>query len=210
MTATERHGTPRSTVKPGAEHDGGIQNDRLSTRGYIGLMRRILEVWRPEEGYIFTDWRMWSTLEELVGSCGHRVRAMIVWDKGSMGMGLGWRTQHELACYFANNPDLDYKFFSGNVIKSARTGNELHPTQKPVDIIREMLHVSHAHTHVVDPFGGSGTTLMACAQEGRVARLIELSPHYCDVIRRRWTKYADENGLDAGSGALRDGDDVGR
>jgi len=55
---------------------------------------------------------------------------------------------------------------------------------------------------VYDPFGGSGTTLIAAAQTGRVARLVELNPRYCDVIRRRWTRYAKENGWDAGTGAL--------
>jgi len=55
---------------------------------------------------------------------------------------------------------------------------------------------------VFDPFGGSGTTLMACAQTGRVARLIELDPRYCDVIRRRWTMWATANGIDPGPGAL--------
>jgi DNA modification methylase len=189
-------------VKSGNRFQAGIANDRLSSRGYMGLMRRIIEVWNPSEGYIFTDWRMWSTLEEVVGSCGHRVRSMIVWDKHTPGMGMGWRTQHELACYFANDPDIDMRKSSGNVIACARSGNELHPTQKPIELMRTMLRVSHSHELVVDPFGGSGTTLMACAAEGRVARVIELDPRYCDVIRRRWTAWAVENGIDPGPGAL--------
>lgn len=57
-------------------------------------------------------------------------------------------------------------------------------------------------TTVVDPFGGSGTTLIACAKLGRVARLIEIDPRYCDVIRRRWTTWAKDNGQDPGPGAL--------
>ncbi len=189
-------------TKAGGVFSSGIANDRLSSRGYMGLMRRVLQVWSPIEGYIFTDWRMWSTLEELVGSCGHRVRSMIVWDKQTAGMGMGWRTQHELACYFANDPDIELKDGIGNVVSCQRSGNELHPTQKPVELLRAMLRVSRAHEYVVDPFGGSGTTLMACAAEGRVARLIELDPRYCDVIRRRWTRWADENGIDPGPGAL--------
>ena len=55
---------------------------------------------------------------------------------------------------------------------------------------------------VVDMFGGSGATLIACAQSGRVAHLIELDPRYCDVIRRRWTKFARSAGVDPGPGAL--------
>jgi len=54
----------------------------------------------------------------------------------------------------------------------------------------------------LDLFGGSGTTLIACAQTGRSARVIELDPRYCDVIRRRWTRWAKANNVDAGTGAL--------
>ena len=55
---------------------------------------------------------------------------------------------------------------------------------------------------VLDPFLGSGTTLIAAAQHGRVAFGCEISPAYCDVIRRRWTRYAVEHGIDPGPGAL--------
>ena len=56
---------------------------------------------------------------------------------------------------------------------------------------------------VLDPFGGSGTSIIACEKLNRTAYVNEIDPHYCDVIRKRWTKWAEENGVDAGSGALR-------
>jgi DNA modification methylase len=55
---------------------------------------------------------------------------------------------------------------------------------------------------VYEPFMGSGTTMIASAKEGRVCRGIEISPMYCDVIRRRWTKWAKEHGKPVGSGGL--------
>ena len=55
---------------------------------------------------------------------------------------------------------------------------------------------------ILDCFGGSGTTLIAAEKNNRKARLIELDPHYCDVIRRRWTKWARENNREVGSGGL--------
>ena len=76
-----------------------------------------------------------------------------------------------------------------------------HPTQKPVDLIVWCLSWI-GDGPVFDPFAGSGTTLIACAMTGRRARLIELDPRYCDVIRRRWTTWADKNGQDPGPGAL--------
>jgi hypothetical protein len=56
---------------------------------------------------------------------------------------------------------------------------------------------------VVDPFCGTGTTIIASHELGRRCVGVELLPKYCDIIRRRWTRYADENGIEAGSGALR-------
>lgn len=78
-----------------------------------------------------------------------------------------------------------------------------HPTMKPVALVRRCIENSSKPGWLVgDPFGGSGTTLIACAESGRVARVIELAPRYCDVIRRRWTRFAREAGVDPGPGAL--------
>lgn len=78
-----------------------------------------------------------------------------------------------------------------------------HPTMKPLALIERHLNNSSRPGDIVgDPFGGSGSTLLACARTGRVARLIELDPRYCDVIRRRWTQWATEAGVDPGPGAL--------
>lgn len=82
--------------------------------------------------------------------------------------------------------------------------SKLHPTMKPVALIEYCLrnHI-RAGAVVLDPFGGSGSTLIACARIEAHARLVELDPGYCDVIRRRWTTWAEEAGVDAGPGALR-------
>lgn len=79
---------------------------------------------------------------------------------------------------------------------------KVHITQKPLPVMAWSLSFAPNGATVFDPFAGSGTTLIACAQTGRVARLIELDPRYCDVIRRRWTKYARGAGIDPGPGAL--------
>ena len=61
---------------------------------------------------------------------------------------------------------------------------------------------SDAGDIIVDPFLGSGSTLIAAAKTARECRGFEISPRYCDVIRRRWTKYARSAGVDPGAGAL--------
>lgn len=68
--------------------------------------------------------------------------------------------------------------------------NDLHPTMKPVELVQPAVRNSSKSPGVVfDPFGGSGSTLIACETTGRRARLIELDPRYVDVIVRRWQDY---------------------
>ena len=82
--------------------------------------------------------------------------------------------------------------------------NEEHPTMKPVKLFQRLIkNSSKEDDAILDPFGGSGTTIIACEKLNRTAYVNEIDPHYCDVIRKRWTKWAEENGVNAGSGALR-------
>ena len=64
---------------------------------------------------------------------------------------------------------------------------------KPVALVeRAIRNSSKTRDIVLDPFGGSGSTLIACARAGRQARLVELDPRYCDVIIRRWQEWTGE------------------
>jgi DNA modification methylase len=81
--------------------------------------------------------------------------------------------------------------------------SKLHPTMKPVElIVNAILNNSDKGDIILDPFGGSGTTLIGSEKTGRICRMIELDPHYCDVIRRRYTKWCLDNNQEPGSGAL--------
>ena len=75
-----------------------IRNDRPSTRGYQALIKGTLALVPISVSvvYVFTDWRMWVNLFDVVEAYGYGVRSMIVWNKESPGMGMGWRSQHEL------------------------------------------------------------------------------------------------------------------
>ena len=85
------------------------------------------------------------------------------------------------------------------VDKPAR--NDLHPTMKPVALIeRAIRNSSKSRDIVLDPFGGSGSTLIACEKTGRQARLLELDPKYCDVIVRRFQGWAGEQAVLQGDG----------
>jgi DNA modification methylase len=74
--------------------------------------------------------------------------------------------------------------------------NDLHPTMKPVELVdRALRNSSKTRDTVLDPFGGSGTTLIACERASRQARLIEMEPAYCDVIIRRWQEHSGKTAV---------------
>jgi DNA modification methylase len=78
--------------------------------------------------------------------------------------------------------------------------NDLHPTMKPVALVeRAIRNSSKSRDIVLDPFGGSGSTLIACEKTGRASRVIELDPKYVDVIIERWQAFS-------GGTAVLDGD----
>ena len=82
------------------------------------------------------------------------------------------------------------------IFENAPEKSKLHPTMKPVEIFaRHILNSSKPGDVVLDPFAGSGTTIMACEQCNRQARVIELDPHYCDVIISRWEDFTGEKAV---------------
>ena len=180
-----------------------IANDSLSTRGYQSLMKQILQNFDGRVAYIFTDWRMWVYLFDVVEGSGLGVKNMLVWNKKSPGMGMGWRTQHELVMFaHRTKPKWDNHKGYGNVLEATRSGNELHPTQKPVEILEKLLDNTDWAEGVLDTFGGSGTTLIAAESVGQASFLMEMEPRFVDVIVRRYIK---TTGKDTGIQLIRKG-----
>lgn len=152
--------------------------------------------------YMFTDWRMWIPLFDMAEAAGAGVRSMIVWNKGTPGVGRGWRAQHELVMW-ANRetPDFPHKFGGyGNVIDQKRTGNTLHTTQKPVEVIEALLDGMPSSTTVCDPFAGSGTTVIACEVKGRSCVCAELGAAYVDVAVKRWQDFTGQKAIHEATG----------
>jgi len=172
---------------------GVIDSDNLSTRGYQTLMKSMIQLFPARAYYIFTDWRMWITLYDLMEGEGQPVRNMIVWAKDNPAMGGIWRTQHELILFASQQNQAKEKGEGsiGNVLTSPRTGNKLHFTQKPTELIEKIITndstaVGRGDSVVVDGFLGSGTTLIACERLGRKCRAVEISPAYVAVAIQRW------------------------
>lgn len=164
-----------------------IANDRLSTRGFQALLGKAFGQVGASAALIFTDWRMWIPLFDVVEGSGLGVRNMVVWDKGTPGMGQGFRSQHEIIMMAVRDKvKWDPRQAVGNVIRSKRSGNAHHPTEKPVDLILQLIAVATWAPLVADPFLGSGTTLIACQRAGRRCIGAELEPAFVDVIVDRW------------------------
>jgi len=163
-----------------------IVNDRLSTHGYLALIKRAIGEIECAGAYVFTDWKMWVNLYDVMESSGFGVRQMIVWDKGSPGMGVGWRSQHEIIMFACRNIiKFDNHKALGNVIRCQRTGNPNHPTEKPVELLAAILNITDAAQTLYDPFLGSGTTMVACEQTERICYGMEIEPKYVAVTLER-------------------------
>ncbi|MEI5998245.1 site-specific DNA-methyltransferase [Paraburkholderia bengalensis] len=118
---------------------------------------------------------------------------LIVWKKNNWSMGDltgAFAGQHELII-FAHKGRVELRGGRArDVWEFDRDPPEHHPTQKPVELVEFAIgSVSDKGETVLDLFGGSGSTLIACEKTGRMARLMELDPKYCDVIVKRWQEF---------------------
>lgn len=129
----------------------------------------------------------------MMKDAGLPVRHILVWEKNNATFSLGrldYDYQHEPIFYTWTKSHKNYRKgeFRTTIWKYDKPHkSDLHPTMKPVALVANCLRDGSAeHDIVLDLFGGSGTTLIACEQLGRKARLMEIDPHYCDVIITRW------------------------
>lgn len=154
--------------------------------------------------YLCMDWRHLGELRAGIDHLLGEPKNIIVWAKPNAGMGSFYRSQYELIVVYArpggrpiNNFGLGAKgryrsnvwnYPGCNSFGRDRDANlAMHPTVKPVALVMDALRdCSHRGSIVLDPFGGSGTTMIAAERTGRRARLIEFDPLYCDLIVNRW------------------------
>ena len=153
--------------------------------------------------YIWMDWRNIDTLLKAGKSVYTSLKNICVWNKDNGGMGSLYRSKHEFIAVFkhgtkphTNNIELgkygryrtsvwDYK--GVNSFGKNQKDLKMHPTVKPVAMLADAIKdCTKRGDSVLDPFAGSGSTLIAAERTGRIAYCIELDPKYCDVIIRRW------------------------
>lgn len=159
-----------------------IENDDLSENDFKDLIIascNIIRTLAPKEYYIWCNWKFYGILQEQLD-----YKSCIVWAKNVFGMGKGYRHQHEF-CLFNGTIDEGINNES-DLWEIAKDTNYLHPTQKPVALCARALKNHKDANVVVDLFGGSGSTLIACEQLNRRCFMMELDPKYVDVIIERW------------------------
>jgi site-specific DNA-methyltransferase (adenine-specific) len=156
-----------------------IQNDKTLDvcHAAINMGHEIIK-----DGWIAAFYSCKVTCEFFAGIKYDTYFGEIIWDKKVPGLGGGFRYQHEnIALFKIGNPKPLNAGFS--VISDCRNP-ELHPHQKPQNLMRKLIQIVHGET-ILDPFMGSGSTIVAAASAGRRAIGIELDPKYFDIACRR-------------------------
>jgi len=187
-----------------------IQNDDMSPEQFNQFLRASFASFRPvvKPGaslYICHSSSFQREFQNALEAAGFEIRCQIIWAKNTFAWGFGrYKFQHEpiFYCHIAGQSDKWYGDKTQSTLwqENKPAANRLHPTMKPVELVeRALLNSSKTGDIVVDLFGGSGSTLIACERRGRKARLAEIDPRYSDCICRRYQDYT-------GKPAVLDGD----
>jgi DNA modification methylase len=177
----------------------GLKNDDLAPEQFKEFLNGFAAA---VESHVTGDWYCilgaseWPTLDSMLRARGFHWSATVIWVKDAFVLGrskfhrryeplwYGWREKGKSS--FVDRRDVD------DVWEIARPKrSDEHPTMKPVELPRRAIcNSSVAGDIVLDPFGGSGSTLIAAEQSERRAYLMEIDPIYCDVIVKRFDKFS--------------------
>ena len=181
-----------------AKKDRRIKNDNLGSEFYAFLLAAMSNLVGACKGaiYICMSSSELDTLQKSFREAGGKWSTFIIWAKNTFTLGrsdyqrqyepilYGWKEGSEH--FWCGARDQGDVWYFNKPVK-----NDLHPTMKPVELVeRAIRNSSKTRDIVLDLFGGSGSTLIACEKSHRSARLMELDPKYVDVIVRRWEEYS--------------------
>lgn len=183
--------------------DRAILNDNLGEGFYDFLLAALTPMVAHCRGaiYVAMSSSELDTLQSAFRAAGGHWSTFIIWAKNTFTLGRAdYQRQYEPILY--GWPEGAQRHWCGDrdqgdvwSIKKPQK-NDLHPTMKPVELVERAIRNSSRPGNVMlDPFGGSGTTLIAAEKSGRIARLIELDPKYVDVIVRRWEEFTGKQAI---------------
>jgi DNA modification methylase len=184
-----------------AKH-GSIKNDKMSDKegdDFLDAINSVITS-KVDGAFYITFYRLginkyFASMERT----GLKCRSLVIWDKGNHTLSNSdYMSMYEPMFYgWVNN----HKFYGGkngmDIWRIKRTAkNDLHPTMKPVELVEKaVLDGSAINGIVLDLFGGSGTTIVACEKHNRHSRIMELDPKYCDVIVKRWEDFTGKKAM---------------
>lgn len=182
----------------------GLMNDNMSAESFAIFLNDFVAAISPRlEGdmYCCLGTREWPTLDKAMRGNGYHWSGTIIWVKDAFVLGrsnyhrryeplwYGWKEGRKSSFNGERNLDDVWEF------KRPRSSPE-HPTMKPIELWGEAIkNSSKPGDTIVDPFGGSGTAIIAAEQMDRACFMMELDPKYCDVIIRRWETLTGGNAV---------------
>jgi DNA modification methylase len=189
-----------------------IINDHMTPDKWAAFVGGFTEQFRAATkpgapAYVVMSAQEWPIVDGAIRNVGFHWSSTIIWVKDSLVLSRkDYHTRYEPIWYGWNEaaPRIvqvtDRKQDDVWEINRPKV-SELHPTTKPVELIeRALKNSSHSGAIVLDLFGGSGSTLIACEAQGREARLMELDPKYADVIVKRWEAFTGTKAIHEATG----------
>jgi len=139
--------------------------------------------------YIFCSFHNIDIFKQKFAGGGWRVKNILIWYKNNTGMGDlegDYAPQYEMILFITKGNKKLSGGRDSNILRAKKTGNNLHPTEKPEDLIAYLISKSSEVNNLIfDPFMGSWTTARACMDLGRNFIGAELSPEYCEIGKNR-------------------------
>lgn len=187
----------------------GVTDDSMIRPFFRAAFEQVRAVTKPYgHVYVCCDWHGAYTMMNVAQELDLAPKNLIVWDKGSGGLGMMYQNSYELVWFFSNSPKRTTmtKTTSGerlvagvsNIWRVPRVShvNREHNAAKPVELMAiPLLASSDEGQLVLDLFGGSGSTLIACEKASRRCCMMEKEPKYCDVIIARWEAFTNQKAV---------------
>lgn len=194
-----KRGLQQVAVDKDIQNDGFMTDAEYRDLTTAWLHPALAHLAKKNSIYVFNSDKMIFALREAFVELDIKVSQLIVWVKDRAVMGrLDYQPQHELILYgWYGTHDFRRGKDKSVIFAPKPTRSVLHPTMKPVPILRRLiLNSTEIGGWVYDPFGGSGSTLIACEQTKRKCLMVEIDPEYCATIAARWltlTGYGEED-----------------
>lgn len=202
--ALGNHDTPETARQRHRRTDGLIiMNDKMSDNDFLDFLTKCFSIAKDnmKDGASFYIWHADNeslTFRQALKNSGLELRQTLIWNKNAITLGRqDYQWKHE-PCLYGWKDGASHSWFSDRsqptVLDFKKPSkSEDHPTMKPIELFAyQIKNSSKVNDIVLDTFGGSGTSIIACEQLNRICFTMELDPRYCDVIVDRWETFTNQ------------------